>query len=130
VSPENVELVRRGRDAFARGDWAALAEGLDADVLIRGDRLWPEQRVYGRDAAVAFYRGIWESITSDIRLQDIMDLGDRVLTRVRMTVHGSRSGLDGELRYSTVRTIRDGRIILEEYFLDHDEALKAVGLEG
>jgi ketosteroid isomerase-like protein len=123
-----MELVSRGREAFARGDWKAFAAGMDADVLIRTDPLWPEQRVYGRDAAVAFYRGIWESVTSDIRLEDIVDLGDRVLTRACMTVHGSQSGVDGELRYSTLRTIRDGRIILEEFFIEHHDALRAVGL--
>ena len=67
--------------------------------------------------------------TDDVRVQEIVDLGDRVLTRVHMTMHGSQSGVDGELSYSTLRTIRDGRIIVEEFFIDHAAALKAVGLE-
>jgi ketosteroid isomerase-like protein len=28
-----------------------------------------------------------------------------------------------------IHTFRDGRIILEEFFIDHEDALKAVGLE-
>jgi ketosteroid isomerase-like protein len=43
-------------------------------------------------------------------------------------MQGSQSGLAGEQRYSIISTIREGRIILEEFFLDHAEALKAVGL--
>jgi hypothetical protein len=61
VSQENVEIVRRINAAYRCGDWEVLAEFWDPDILIRTDARWPEQRVYGRDAALALYRGLWES---------------------------------------------------------------------
>jgi hypothetical protein len=33
------------------------------------------------------------------------------------------------VEYTTVSTLRNGRVILIDYFWDHAEALKAVGLE-
>ena len=57
MSQDNVETIRRGNDALRRGDWKVLAEGLDPHISIRTDARWPEQRIYGREAALAFYRG-------------------------------------------------------------------------
>ena len=36
---------------------------------------------------------------------------------------------EGEIRYSELNTYREGRLILSEFFLEHEQALRAVGLE-
>lgn len=129
MSRENVDKVRTGNAAIRRGDWDAVAVNLDPHILLRMDARWPEQRVYGREAALAFYRGLWESGGSDISIEDMVDLGDRLLYRICWHIHGLRSGVEGEQWTSVISTFRDGRVILEEFFLDHEQALKAVGLE-
>jgi len=129
VSQETVEIVRTMNDAFRRADWDAIAATLDPDVLIRTDARWPEQRFYGQAAAMALYRGAWESLGPDVRIEDVVDLGDRVLVRLCWFVRGQQSDAQGELRYSELNTYREGRMILCEFFLDHADALKAVGLE-
>jgi ketosteroid isomerase-like protein len=128
MSAENVEVAREGNEAFRHGDWEALAENLDPHILLRADARWPEQRIYGRDAAIAFYRGIRGAGGPDLRTEEEMDLGDRVLARMRWHVRGLRSGVEGEQRISVIFTFREGRIILAEYFLEHEQALEAVGL--
>ena len=130
MSEQGVEVVRRGMAAFRERDWDTLASYLDPDILIRTDPRWPEQRIYGREAALAFYRGVWESVGSDVRIEEIVDLEDRVLAVQPLRVSGQLSGIEGEQRVSTLCTLRAGRIILIEYFLNHDEALRAVGLVG
>jgi SnoaL-like domain len=129
VSHENVEIVRKGNDAFRRGDWDALAANLDAHVLLRTDARWPEQYIYGLEAAMAFYRSAWESIGPDVRIEEIVDLGDRVLVRLCWIVSGQHSGAEGELRWTEIVTYREGHTILNEFFFEHAHALKAVGLE-
>jgi hypothetical protein len=129
VSQQNVELQASALDAFRRGDWDALAAIMDPDILIRFDRSWPEQRAYGQEAAIVFYRGIVESWGSDVSYEEIVDLGDRVLTRERWNVSGQLSGVPGALESSAIVTFREGLSILIEYFLDHNEALKVAGLE-
>jgi ketosteroid isomerase-like protein len=129
VSEENVELARESNAALRRGDWDTVAASLDPDVLLRMDIRWPEQRVYGREAAIAFYRGLLESGGSDVRHEEIVDLGDRVLVRLCWHMRGLHSGVEGEQRASVISTFREGRVILVEFFIDHDQALKAVGLE-
>jgi ketosteroid isomerase-like protein len=128
VSRENVDLVRQGNAAIRRGDWETVADGLDPHVLVRPDPRWPEQHIYGREAVIAWYRDVTEPGGSDICIEDTMDLGDRVLARLCWRVRGSRSGIEGEQRMSVLFTMRAGRVILEEFFLEHEQALEALRL--
>jgi ketosteroid isomerase-like protein len=129
MSQETVELVRRANDAFRRGDWATLEANADTHVLVRADSSWPEQYIYGRDALIGWYRSGWESLGPDVRIEEILDLGDRALVRNCWTVHGQHSGLAGELRWSEIVTFREGRSVFIEMFLEHGHALEAVGRE-
>jgi hypothetical protein len=88
VSEENVELARESNAALRRGDWDTVAASLDPDALLRMDIRWPEHGVYGREAAIAFYRGLLESGGSDVRHEEIVDLGDRVLVRLCWHMRG------------------------------------------
>ena len=49
--------------------------------------------------------------------------------RERWRISGQLSGVPGDLQVSAIVTFREGLIILVEYFLDHEQARKAVGLE-
>ena len=129
MSQENVDLYRKRLEEIRRGDWQAVVATTDEHILVRTDRGWPEQRIYGRQAVMAWMRGAVESMGADFRIDEIVDLGDRVLVRWCWKTRGQHSGIGGELRYSEIVTYREGRIILIEHFRDHAEALKAVGLE-
>jgi ketosteroid isomerase-like protein len=129
VSQENIALARRSSEAFKRGDWEAVAASLDPHVLLRLDPTWPEQHIYGRAAVVEFFKSASETLGPDSSIEEITDLGDRLLTRVRYATRGQRSGIEADLTWSEVITYRDGCVVFAEYFLDHHDALKAIGLE-
>ena len=129
MSQENVETAKRGNDAMNRGDWEGLAGTMDAHVLLRTDPRWPEQHLYGREAVIAFIRGTQESGGTDMRIEEVVDLGDRLLVHRRWIMRGERSGVQGDVRYSEIATYREGTVILIELFLEREQALKAVGLE-
>ncbi|MCW3057859.1 MAG: hypothetical protein JWO21_1828 [Solirubrobacterales bacterium] len=126
MSRANLDAFEKGNDAFRRGDWDAIAATIDAHVLVRADPRWPEQRFYGREAVIAFWRGLWESWGPDARVEEVIDLGDRLLVRWRFIVHGQHSGVEGEQRISAIQTYREGHVILVEYFLEHEQALEAL----
>jgi ketosteroid isomerase-like protein len=128
VSQENVDLLRSNNDAYRRGDWETVTANLDPHVFVRTDPRWPEQFIYGREAWVANLQAMWESVGPDAHIEEIVDLGDRVLVRLGFSMRGQQSGIQGDQPVSEIATVRGGRIILVEYFLDHDQALKAVGL--
>jgi hypothetical protein len=56
----------------------------------------------------------------------IIDAGDRVVAR--QVVHGVGRGPTLHVEFTAVCTLRNGRIFYFEFFWDHAEALKAVGL--
>jgi hypothetical protein len=130
MSEANVEIAKRGNEALARGDWGAVAAIMDPHVLLRPDPRWPEQQIYGREAVIAFIRGTQESGGADLRIEEIVDLGDRLLVRCCWSMRGQHSGVVGDVRFTEVATFRDGSVILIELFIEHDQALKAVGLVG
>jgi hypothetical protein len=129
VSEENVDALRRGNAAARDGDWDTVAAIMDPHIVVRTDLRWPEQVFYGREAALAWYKGLSEAGGGDLRYEEMLDLGDRVLARVRWVFHGQLSDAEGEQLTSVIFTCRDGRVILEEFFIEHEDALKAVGLE-
>ena len=129
MSRQIVEIVRTLNDAVRRGDWDTVAAYLDPDILVRTDPRWPEQRLYGSEAVVAWYRSVRESMGPDLCIEEIFDLGDRALIRKCWFIRGQHSGAQGEMRYSELNIYREGRMILSEIFLEHQQALKAVGLE-
>jgi ketosteroid isomerase-like protein len=129
VSQENVVIWRGNLDASKRGDWELIAATFDPDILVRTDPRWPESSVFGRETVIRWYRGLVDAAGSDFTSEEITDLGDRLLVRERWNIHGQESGVEGDQRSTAIVTFRVGRIILVEYFLDHHEALTAVGLE-
>jgi ketosteroid isomerase-like protein len=130
VSQENVEIVRAGVDSFSRGDWDDLVASYDPNVVVHNDPSWPEQIISGRDAVFDWLRSVQELLGPGIRIEEIQDLGDgdRVLVRLCWTLHGVRSGVEGDMRWTQIVELHDGRITIIEQFIDHAEALKAVGL--
>ena len=65
MSEENVETIRRGIDAYNRGDKAAWLDAYDADVVMIPAREWPESSpTRGREALWDFYMealATWET---------------------------------------------------------------------
>ena len=58
---------------------------------------------------------------------DFIAAGDRVVVRIAWRATGQ--GPEMSMEFTCVYTIRKGKIFIIEFFWDHAEALKAVGLE-
>jgi hypothetical protein len=62
-------------------------------------------------------------------VEELVDLEDRLLVRWRFIISGQHSGIQGEQSISAIHTYREARLMLVEYFLDHEQARKSVGLQ-
>ena len=130
MSQDNVERERRGFEAWNVGDMGAFGELYDPHVVVRWAEGWPEglEPIMGREAVMRQWeqqRGAFDADTAE--LVEIVDLGDRVV--VRLIWHAVGRGPDLSIETTYIATVRNGKTILVEYFWDHQEALKAVGLE-
>ena len=94
MSQENVEVVRSSLAALSAGDWEAVRETLDPEVVI-GRELegWPETGPFvGRDAVMRQWEGNREpwGASATVEPVSIIDAGDRVVARV--ITHGAGRG--------------------------------------
>jgi hypothetical protein len=130
VSQENVEVVRRGFEAWNAGNMDVLRELYDPDVIVRAIEGWPEPGPYvGRDAVIRQWTQQRDAFDVDALevVGDYVDVGDRVA--VRVIWRGAGVGPDADIELTALFTVRKGMIFATEFFWNHSEALKAVGLE-
>ncbi len=129
MSRENVEIVRAAYEAWNAGDTVVLSDLYDPDAIVRPDKNWPEQGPFvGRKACMDWFEQLREAFDVDaLELIDgFIDAADRVL--VRQIWHGLGRGPESNMEFTGVFTVRKGRIVLAEFFWDHQEALEAAGL--
>ena len=129
MSQENVELVRNYFRVWNAGDMEGVRELYDPDAVMEAAPDWPEPGPFvGRDAVMqqlSQARAAFDSDSTEL-LSDPVAVGDRVIARVGW--HGLGRGPQSDMEWTTVSTIRDGRILKVQYFWDHAEALEAAGL--
>jgi ketosteroid isomerase-like protein len=130
VSQENVEIVRRGWEAFNRGDPAFLADFAE-DAEFEEDSAFPEAAVFrGREQIMGYITGFQEQMRDHrFEVEKVHDLGDQVLALLHETARGASSGIDVDQRPAFLFHFRDGRIVRMRAYLDRAEAFRAVGLE-
>jgi ketosteroid isomerase-like protein len=133
MSQENVEIVRRGIDAFNRRDLDGL------DELMTGDCEWlpampgivAGDSYRGRDGLEAYLADLaatWEALR--IVADETRDLGDSVLVLGRLEGRGRGSGVPVDAPIGVLDDFRDGKISRVRAFLDHGDAARAAGLAG
>jgi ketosteroid isomerase-like protein len=132
VSENNVEVVRRSWDAFNRGDLDAFFADTADDIEFEEDPALPEPGVYrGRDEITAYTASFQEGVADHrFDIEELRDLGDRVLALLHETARGTTSGVNVEQRPAFLYEFRDGLIVRVRAYLDRAEGLAAVGLDS
>ena len=136
MSQENVEVVRRAFEAFNRG-------GVDACV---NEGLWSPEIVWdvtpsgvpglgayrGHEEVKRFLDDDWFSAFPfeewEVKLEDVIDAGDQVISMSRQHGRGASSGALAELELAQVVTLRDGQVVRVDNYVDREKALEAAGL--
>ena len=130
MSEENVEIVRRGMDAFNRGDLDDVLGDYARDVEWHTTGEFADERVYRGHAGVD---RLWAQLSEDmeelsISASDMRAAGDRMFAAGTLRGRGKRSKADFEQPFWYAFTFRDGLIVRVVVYLDPEEALEAVGL--
>lgn len=128
MSQENVEIIKRAYDAFARGDYATSLSYYDPQVEFSQPADEPGGGTYyGVDGVTRAFRN-WLTAWEDYRVEveELSDHGAHVLARTRHLMSGKGSGAVVEQTIFQVWTLRDGRIVRARMYYDEAEALAAV----
>ena len=133
MSQENVEIVRRGWEAWVRGDLDALLELCDPAVGWDTTHMegWPEDAVYfGRDGVRRFleeWLGSWEWFESGA--EKILEAGgDRVVVICWQQGFGPGSEVPVHMDWAQICTLQRGLVCRVEAYSDRAQALEAAGL--
>jgi ketosteroid isomerase-like protein len=129
MSQENVEVFRAAIEAWNTGDMDAFRELCDPDIIVRPPPRWPEPGPFvGREAVMRQWYRLRETWDADAvePISDFIEAADRVLAR--QIWRGVGHGPESSMELTNVITVRNGKIVYQEFFWDHAEALKAVGL--
>jgi len=123
---ENAEAVRRLYDAFNRQDTAVTRELMDPAIewVNPDDAVEPGTRS-GFDEYQDALGKVREVFTdAEIAVDDLVESGAEVATRIRMRVHLDASGMDTEVAQSHLWSFRDGRAIRFAWFTDVERAFR------
>jgi ketosteroid isomerase-like protein len=129
MSQESVDIIRAAFDAWNAGDMDAYAELYDPEAIMRPPEGWPESGPFvGRGAVMQQWRQLRQTWDGDIvePISDFLDAGDRVVVRVNW--RGTGHGPELNLELTHLLTVRTGKIVYQEFFWHHADALEAVGL--
>jgi ketosteroid isomerase-like protein len=128
MSQENVEIMRASFAAWNAGDMDAFRAVYDPDVIVRAPEGWPEPGPFvGRESLMRQFKQMRETWDADaFEVISVIDVADRVVSRFiwRSVGHGPESNME----FTSVSTVRKGRIVYQEFFWDHAGALETLGL--
>jgi ketosteroid isomerase-like protein len=130
VSRENVEIVRRMVEAFNSDHRRDAISLFHPEVEFRS--VFVEGKTYVGHAGMSQYgadlQAAWENWHSED--DRFVAAGDgRVVWLYRIVGQGKGSSVPVDQAVAIVWTLRDGLIWRGQAYLDHEAALKAVGLE-
>ena len=132
MSQENVEFVRRGIDAYNRGDLDGLLENWAPDAVVD----WSRSRGFdagvfrGHDAIRAHWQRLLESF-DEVRVEivdPIEEVEDGLLVVENLGYLRGRDGIEVQTRSALLVTIRDGKTASFTLYQTKQEALEAAGL--
>jgi ketosteroid isomerase-like protein len=135
MSRENVEIVRRMYDAWMAGDYEMVFSTYAPDIRLNPDpEAWwvgVDEDYLGHDGVRRYMRAVYEAF-EDYRpeIEQIIDAGEgRVLTLAVEHGRGRGSGAEVQaMNTAHLWTLRDGKAVRLDLFMDRERALEAVGL--
>jgi ketosteroid isomerase-like protein len=133
MSQENVELVRDAVVAFNRGDLDAFLDEYWADDIdwraVEG-ALDDRGPIYGKDELRAYWQD-WIDTFDQFKVEpvEVIDAGpDQVVAVIRNSGRAKLSGVESDLTFAVVYTLRDGKVARGREYWTKEQAFEAAGL--
>jgi ketosteroid isomerase-like protein len=130
MSQENVEIIRRGHEAFQEAGEEAIFEYLDADIdLTPVAELLDAETYHGHDGVRHYFQTMRDAFGDfGWEPQEFVDVGDHVLVATRFFAEGRGSGVPVEAMIYNLWTVRRGKAVRVFGYLDRSKALEAAEL--
>jgi ketosteroid isomerase-like protein len=130
MSQENVEIVRRGHEAFERGDVTAMLELVDPEIVsyVAVPLVDPGEH-HGPDGLLEMFATWTEGFDDYVqKVEEYIEAGDHVIARLFQRGTGTLSGAPVERRFWFLHTLRKGKLVRFGVHESKQQALEAAGL--
>src|SRR5436190_16603149 len=131
MSQENVEIVRQAAAAFNRGDLDTWIESWADDIDYRAIEGALDDRgaMHGKEAVRAYVQD-WLDMFDNLRTEavELIDAGEDRVAATRNSGRAKLSGVETDITYAALYTIRDGKIARGREYWTKEQALEAAGL--
>ena len=134
MSQENIERARDAVAAFNRGGdldaWLDEYWADDVDYRAVEGSLDDHGPIHGKDALRAYVQD-WLDMFDDFKMEpaELIDVGeDRVIAVTRISGRAKLSGVETDLTFAVLYTIRDGKVARGREYWTKEQALEAAGL--
>lgn len=130
MSRENVEVVLGQWDAWNDGNVDRWEQAWHSDVVVTGPPGWPEGPVFEGLGAWRRQSQRLRDTWADARVEvdEVRDMKDRVLARIRYVTVGADTGIPFETPMAVVFFLSEGKITRGYFGWTMDEVLEAAGL--
>ena len=132
MSAENVAIVKSIYEAFARGDVAAVLGRMSSDVLWHEAENFPyaDRNPYRGPEAVAagvFARCVGEWNGFAVKMDDLIDGGDRIVALGRYSGQNKATGRHMNPQAVHVWTVKAGKVVAFQQYIDTLDVARATG---
>jgi len=127
---QDLEALRRGYEAWNRGDLGEVLELVDPEIEWRPGEDAPEPaEATGREGFRGFIES-WTESFDELRIEprEVVVAGDHAVVVVDQRGRGRGSGIELDISTVHVWRIREGRAVGWYAYRTRDEALAAVGM--
>jgi ketosteroid isomerase-like protein len=133
MSRGDVEFLRQGYEALARGDLETFTE-LSRERLgpdFEFHHVWDGRVFRGFEGTMEWIsdaRETWDDYSQE--LEEIVEAGDRVVVVIRLSARGGESGVPVAQELAVVWRFEDGKAVEARSYTTREEALSAAGIAG
>ena len=132
MSTENVGIIRSIYRGFAEGDVAAVLGAMSPEIVWMEAENFPyaDRNPYRGPEAVA--AGVFARCTGEwngfaVKMDDLIDGGDRVVALGRYSGEHKETGRRMNPQAAHVWTLRDGKVIAFQQYIDTFDVARATG---
>jgi ketosteroid isomerase-like protein len=131
MSEENVEVIGRMYDGFARSGPDGMFEFMDPEVDHRAIEGAPDDiGVFSGHDAMRRYYGQWVEMFDDLHaeVEELIEVGDRVVAMLHVTARMKGSEAPIDMRLGVVWALREGKAVSGREYATREQALEAARL--
>jgi uncharacterized protein len=128
MEPTPLDVVGDIYDAFARKDLDAVLALMDPEIVITQDPALPwGGRHLGHEGLVEFAVTLLANIESTVTVEAMFQAGEVVVQYGRTAGTARSTGRSFDIAECHIWTVRDGRAVEANYFIDSAAMLQALG---